>query len=73
MSEQYGRGADDMLDLIRHLLRHKGEMCQRDGKRAEVILGRLKERLESLKIEQLEVELGLMLGELTEPLPSPRS
>ncbi len=40
-------------------------MCQRDGKRAEVILGRLKERLESLKIEQLEVELGLMMGELT--------
>jgi hypothetical protein len=54
-----------VIDVVCHLLRHKGEMCQRDGKRAEVILGRLKERLESLKIEQLEVELGLMMGELT--------
>ncbi len=72
MSEQYGRGADDMLDLVRHLLRHRGDLSSRDARKVERILGGLKEKLESLKIEQLEMELGLLRVELTEPPPSLR-
>jgi hypothetical protein len=57
-----------MLDLVRHLLR-RGELCGRCSRRTERILGQVKERLESLKVEQLEVELGLMKGELTRAPP----
>ncbi len=67
MSEQYGRGADDMLDLVRHLLRQRGELSRRDARKVERILGGLKEKLESLKIEQLEVELGLLRAEFLYP------
>ncbi len=62
-----------MLDLVRHLLRQRGELSRRDARNVERILGGLKEKLESLKIEQLEVELGLMLGELTETPTSVRA
>ncbi len=67
MSEQCGRGADDMLDLVRHLLRQRGDLSRRDTRKVERILGGLKEKLENLKIEQLEMELGLLRVELTEP------
>lgn len=53
-----------MLDLVAHVVRDM-DICRRDRVRLAAALGEIRRRIEARKVESLEVELGLLRGELT--------